>query len=72
MLYKETGETRDSMAATSFQYFLLVVGLFSVHWWQRADGTDIYVLDDSTGVGRVFDGIGGLSGGGVIYSLTFI
>ena len=25
----------------------------------------MYVLDDSTGLGRRFDGIGGLSGGGV-------
>ena len=30
-----------------------------------AEGGDIYTLDDSPGLGRVFDGIGGLSGGGV-------
>jgi len=29
----------------------------------RAD----YILDDSVGLGRMFDGIGGLSGGGVSY-----
>ena len=29
----------------------------------RAD----YTLDDSVGLGRMFDGIGGLSGGGVSY-----
>ena len=30
------------------------------------DGANTYTLDDSFGVGRVFDGIGGISGGGVI------
>ena len=30
-----------------------------------AEGGDIYTVDDSPGLGRVFDGIGGLSGGGV-------
>ena len=28
-------------------------------------GDNVYVLDDTPGLGRVFDGIGGLSGGGV-------
>jgi len=30
-------------------------------------GDVIYTLDDSPGLGRMFDGIGGLSGGGVSY-----
>ena len=31
--------------------------------------TSKYVIDDSDGLGRRFDGIGGISGGGVSYSL---
>ena len=27
----------------------------------------VYVIDDSIGLGRMFNGIGGLSGGGVSY-----
>ena len=30
-------------------------------------GSQTYVLDDSIGLGRQFDGIGGLSGGGVVH-----
>ena len=33
--------------------------------------TDQYVLDDKVGLGRVFDGIGGLSGGGVSWFVLF-
>ena len=29
------------------------------------ESDDTYTLDDSPGLGRMFDGIGGLSGGGV-------
>ena len=32
-------------------------------------GAQTYVLDDSAGLGRRFDGIGGLSGGGVSYNM---
>lgn len=30
---------------------------------------EVYNIDDSTGYGRRFDGVGGLSGGGVIFYL---
>ena len=33
--------------------------------------TDEYVLDDRVGLGRVFDGVGGLSGGGVSWFVWF-
>ena len=39
--------------------FTLLIATIDHH--VRAD----YMLDDSVGLGRVFDGIGGLSGGGV-------
>ena len=52
----------------SFQNFLGMMALLSVHRWQAVDGAETYILDDSTGVGRVFDGIGGISGGGVNFS----
>ena len=45
-----------------FVVVVAVAGLLSL--WQPA-GAQIYVLDDSDGLGRRFDGIGGLSGGGV-------
>ena len=38
---------------------------FLVLFLSIAEGDDIYILDDSPGLGRIFDGIGGLSGGGV-------
>ena len=45
------------MAALLVPFTLLIVTIYHV----RAD----YMLDDSVGLGRMFDGIGGLSGGGV-------
>ena len=42
----------------SHQWLLLLLGLVSVSLSQ-------YTFDDSHGLGRTFDGIGGLSGGGV-------
>lgn len=36
----------------------------------RLSGADDYVLDDNVGLGRRFDGIGGLSGGGVSVALS--
>ena len=33
--------------------------------WRGAAGAETYVVDDTGSKGRVFDGIGGLSGGGV-------
>lgn len=47
--------------AVSFGILLLVV----VCWSKPTIGDNVYVLDDTPGLGRVFDGIGGLSGGGV-------
>ena len=45
------------MAALLVPFTLLIATIYHV----RAD----YMLDDSVGLGRMFDGIGGLSGGGV-------
>ena len=36
-------------------------------YFMTACATDIYDIDDSLGFGRQFDGIGGISGGGVSY-----
>ena len=40
-------------------YVLVLIGCFLICSGQ-------YTLDDSHGIGRMFDGIGGLSGGGVL------
>ncbi len=37
-----------------------------------ANGDDTYTLDDSPGLGRMFDGIGGLSGGGVSNKIVLL
>ena len=42
---------------------LIILALASNH--VRAN----YVVDDSVGLGRMFNGIGGLSGGGVSYTI---
>jgi galactosylceramidase len=44
-----------------FSVLVIVAGF--LHQWQPA-GAQFYVIDDSAGLGRRFDGIGGLSGGG--------
>ncbi len=41
---------------------LLLVAIASLH---MVAGRSVYNVDDSVGLGRRFDGIGGLSGGGV-------
>ena len=48
----------------SSRTLLLLVSLV----WLFAASSQSYVLDDSVGLGRRFDGIGGLSGGGVSYN----
>ena len=48
----------------SFSVFLLLSGCGVICFGQ-------YTFDDSHGVGRTFDGIGGLSGGGVSVSSFF-
>lgn len=40
--------------------------------WPLRTGAQTYVLDDTVGLGRRFDGIGGLSGGGVSLYLRAI
>ena len=69
---KKTEKARDLVimaALCSFKNILVVVlVLLSVHCWQTVDGTGTYILNDLAGLGRIFDGIGGLSGGGVNYS----
>lgn len=50
------------MQRLGFAVLVVLAGLLGQ--WPRA-GAQTYVLDDSVGLGRQFDGIGGLSGGGV-------
>ena len=48
-------------------FLALVVSLWTAAKVLRVEcAADTYVLDDSSGLGRVFDGIGAISGGGVI------
>lgn len=51
----------------SFLKMIFVVFLFICNFLLCVDRVvlDIYMVDDSFGLGRWFDGIGGLSGGGV-------
>lgn len=51
----------------SFLIMIFVVFLFICNFLLCVDRVvlDIYMVDDSFGFGRWFDGIGGLSGGGV-------
>ncbi len=54
------------------QMSVLLLSLLWLGAVVAGDGT--YSLDDTPGLGRVFDGIGGLSGGGVspfIISISF-
>ena len=51
--------------------FSLLLFTFLSGLCQRV-GAQTYVLDDSAGLGRRFDGIGGLSGGGVSYNMESI
>ena len=46
----------------------LIIAVFQQ--WHCISGVDIYQVDDAQGLGRRFDGIGGLSGGGVRKFLT--
>ena len=50
-------------------FSLLLFTFLSGGLCQRV-GAQTYVLDDSAGLGRRFDGIGGLSGGGVIVTIN--
>ena len=46
---------------------MLLLGFLAVSCLASADGSSQYLVSDSGGVGRQFDGIGGLSGGGVSF-----
>ena len=50
---------RTNMGGGIQKFVLAVIFFVSVH--------SAYIVDDSNGLGRAFDGIGGLSGGGVSY-----
>ena len=53
-----------------FAVAVILVGILG-QWPLRA-GAQTYVLDDTVGLGRRYDGIGGLSGGGVSLYLRAI
>ena len=52
----------ESMAICKYYWRTLAAFLLTL---AIVEGDDTYTLDDSPGLGRLFDGIGGLSGGGV-------
>lgn len=59
--------SRDIVTALSFASILLLLGYtYWIGFKLSVKGeSDYYIIDDTYGLGRRFDGIGAISGGGV-------